>query len=71
LILELARFPRYSHDDIADALADQFQNRTYFGSMKTEQEAQHEDLNRNLPWFMQEPMEVSTLSSGFDKMTGM
>ena len=71
LILELARFPRYNHDDIADALSDQLQNRTYFGSMKTEQEAQHEDLNRNLPWFMQEPMEVSTLSSGFDKMTGM
>ena len=71
LIMELTRFPRYNHDDIADALADQLQNRTYFGSMKTEQEELHEDLNRNLPWFMREPMEVSTVASGVDKMTGI
>ncbi len=31
LIHELSKFPRYQYNDIIDALADQFQNREYFG----------------------------------------
>jgi predicted phage terminase large subunit-like protein len=33
LIEELRRFPKYRHDDILDTLADQFQNREWFGRL--------------------------------------
>ena len=31
---ELTRFPKYTHDDILDTLADQFQNESVFGDLK-------------------------------------
>jgi predicted phage terminase large subunit-like protein len=34
LVQELSRFPKTTHDDILDTLADQFQNRTFFGPEK-------------------------------------
>jgi predicted phage terminase large subunit-like protein len=71
LILEFARFPRYSHDDIVDAISDQMQNRSYFGPNKTREEMEQ----ASNPWpFLGQPFEgflPATTRTGVDKMTGM
>lgn len=53
MLMEFNRFPRYNHDDIADAIADQIQNR-FTGPYKTEQEMLSEVTALKLPWFVAE-----------------
>lgn len=56
MVLEFTRLPRYSHDDIPDAIADQMQNR-YTGPYEKPVE---EKKNNGLPWFIpdnDEPVE--------------
>lgn len=67
VLAEFCRFPRYNHDDIADAVADQMQNRMYFGPSHVRESPQPKELDLlGNPWddFEQKPVYVT------DKMTG-
>lgn len=67
---ELEDFPKGAHDDILDTLADQFQNREYFGRnvvRKSPEQVHNEAWERKLGWIEDD----TVISSAYDSTGGL
>lgn len=70
MLQEFVYFPRSPHDDITDAIADQMQNRVYFGPNSTEEPSQPKEMDfLGNPW--EELEERSAVPAWVDYKTGL